>query len=79
MSNANIDDIVEEESRITQTTINNLKRPKFVTIQEDIVVEYIYEYCIRLLEYSKNRHGSKEVAYAINLNTLSFLLQILLS
>ena len=73
MSNIKIDDIVAEENRITQSSIDNLKRPKFVTIQDDAVVEYIYEYCKKLLEYAKDKHESKEVAYALNLNTLDFV------
>ena len=73
MNSIRIDDIVAEENRITQSSIDDLKRPKFVTIQDDAVVEYIYEYCKKLLEDSKDKHGSKEVAYALNLNTLDFV------
>lgn len=68
-----LDDTVPVENRITESVIENLVRPKFVTIQDDSISEYIYLYCKHLLKYSMERHESKEVAYAINLNTLDFV------
>ena len=38
-----------------------------------IVVDYIFEYSKKLLSYAMTKHGSKEMAYAINLNTLDFI------
>ncbi|SEL96607.1 hypothetical protein SAMN04487770_12219 [Butyrivibrio sp. ob235] len=68
-----LDDIVPVENRITEAVIDNLAKPIFVTIQDDSISEYIYSYCKHLLKYSMERHESKEVAYAINLNTLDFV------
>ena len=68
-----LEDTVSEENRILQTVIDNLRKPQFATISEDIVVDYIFEYSKKLLSYAMTKHGSKEMAYAINLNTLDFI------
>ena len=65
-------DEVLEENQITQVVIDNLQKPYFYLISDESVIEYIFEYCKNLLTYSMNKHGSKEIAYAINLNTLKF-------
>jgi len=67
-----LDDEVSEENQITQMIIDKLSKPYFFLISDESVVEYIFEYCKNLLTYSMNKHGSKEIAYAINLNTLKF-------
>lgn len=67
-----LEDEVSEENKITQAVIDNLRRPTFYLISEDAVVEYIFEYCKNLLDYSMKKCGSKEIAYAINLETLKF-------
>ena len=36
-----LEDTVSEENRILQTVIDNLRKPQFATISEDIVVDYI--------------------------------------
>ena len=68
-----VDDSVATENRIDQKVIDSLPRPTFVTISEEAVVSYIYDYCRKLLEYARIKHESKEMAYAINLITLDFV------
>ena len=62
-------DFVSEENKITQDVIDNLKEPRFVTACNPIIISRIHSYCKMLLEFSKNKHDSKEIAYLINLNT----------
>lgn len=66
-------DSVNAEDRITQTVIDNLIKPEFVSITDEAISEYVYMYCKHLLQFSMDRHESKEIAYAINLNTLDFV------
>lgn len=73
ISDKHIEDAVSKENLIVQSVIDGLTKPVFVTIQNEQVIDYIFEYCKNLLSYSMNRHGSKEMAYAINLNTLDFV------
>lgn len=68
-----LEDRVPLSDRITQTVIDNLVKPRFVTIDDEDLTEYIYRYCKQLLQYSMDRHESKELAYAINLTTLDFV------
>ena len=68
-----IDDFVPASDQITQSVIENLKKPKFYTIQDDNIVNYIHQYCIHLMKFSKDKCESKEIAYAIDLNTLEFI------
>ena len=67
-----LDDEVLEEDKITQEVIDNLCMPYFHLISDKAIVDYIYYYCKKLLDYSMNKHASQEVAYAINLNSLEF-------
>ena len=39
-----LEDIVIEENKIRQTVIDNLRKPQFATILDDVVVDYIFEY-----------------------------------
>lgn len=66
-------DSVLPENRITQHVIESLSRPKFATIHNETVSDYIFQYCRQLLKFSMEKHESKEVAYAINLETLDFI------
>ncbi len=73
MATTEFNDSVPLENRITQEVIDNLVRPVFVSITDEAITEYVYMYCKHLLKYSMERHESKEIAYAINLNTLDFV------
>lgn len=73
MENREFEDVVREENRIQQATIDDLPRPSFVTIEDEDITDYIYEFCKNLLLFSKEKHESKEMAYAINLSTLDFV------
>ncbi len=73
MATTEFNDSVPVENRITQTIIDNLVRPVFVSITDEAITEYVYMYCKHLLKFSMERHESKEIAYAINLNTLDFI------
>lgn len=73
MATTEFNDSVPVENRITQAVIDNLVRPVFVSISDDAITEYVYMYCKHLLKFSMDRHESKEIAYAINLNTLDFV------
>lgn len=73
MNNTYIEDYVLLENRITQETIDNLKRPVFSLIDNTDVTDYIFAFCKQLLSFAKERHESKEMAYAINLTTLDFV------
>ena len=73
LKNTYFEDSVDIENLITQESIDKLKRPIFSTIDNVEVTEYIFYYCKKLLIYAKERHNSKEMAYAINLNTLDFI------
>ncbi len=68
-----LDDSLTEKERITQYIIDKLPRPDFVTVKDKEVSECIFQYCRQLLKYSMERHDSKEMAYAINLETLAFI------
>lgn len=73
MLNQDLNDMVAEENQIKQSTIDSLPRPTFVTIEDTDITNYIYAFCKNLLKFSKEKHASKEMAYAINLNTLDFV------
>jgi hypothetical protein len=68
-----LEDNVPEDSRITQDVIDNLNKPSFDTISNVEVIDYIYKFCKKMLEYSKNRYDSREMACAINLDTLELI------
>lgn len=67
-----LEDEVPEERRITEDAIRKLGKPRFQTIDNNCFEEYIYKYCVQLMEYSMIKHQSKEMAYAINLISLDF-------
>jgi hypothetical protein len=72
-TNIHLKDEVSEENKISQSVIDNLKRPEFATITTDEITDYIFSFCKNLLSYAKDKYESKEIAYAINLNTLDFI------
>ena len=69
MSEEVIEDCVDEEHRIKDEIILNLNKLRFYTINDEEIIEYIHWHCQKLLELSKNKNDSKEIARAINLNT----------
>ena len=64
-------DYVSEENKITQDVIDNLKEPRFVTACTPIIIRRIHSYCKQLLQFSKDKHDSKEVSYLINIESLT--------
>lgn len=73
MSELIIEDHLDEDCMITDEVIYNLEKLAFMTIEDEEIVEYIHGQCKRLLEFSKNKNESKEVASAINLNTFEMI------
>jgi len=43
-----ITDTIPEENIIIQSVIDNLAKPRFATIGDEVVVDYIFLYCINL-------------------------------
>jgi len=69
--NNQLTDSVSEENKITPDVIDNLKEPRFVTACNPIIISRIHLYCKMLLDFSKNKHDSKEIAYLIDLVNIS--------
>ena len=73
MAEEKIDDVVSAECLITDDVIENLKELSFCTIDDSGIVSYIHWQCQKVLEFAKNKNESKEVARAINLETLDIV------
>ena len=58
---------------ISDETITNLKPLSFQTIADNETIEFIHWHCQKILELSKEKNSSKEVARAINLHTYEVL------
>lgn len=65
-----LSDFVSEENKITQDVIDNLDEPRFVTVCGPLIINQIHLYCKQLLQFSKEKYDSKEVAYLINIESL---------
>jgi hypothetical protein len=78
ISDYEINDVMLEsgipiENQITQSVIDNLKKPALATLVNEELTDNIYSLCKNLLSYSKDRYESKEIAYALNINTMEFV------
>lgn len=70
MFDEKLDDIVPADCLITDEIIDNLKELSFCTIDDLDIISYIHWQCQKILEFAKNKNESKEVARALNLETL---------
>ena len=62
-----LEDRVADDDLLDDITISSLKRPVFYTIDNDEIVDFIHYHCKKLLEFSKSKNQSREVAKCINL------------
>ena len=68
-----LNDNLNDDQKITDEVILMLKPLTFKTISDDDIIEFIHSQCQKVLELAKTKNDSKEVARAINLQTLEIL------
>ena len=68
-----LNDNLSDDQKITDEVILQLKPLIFRTISDDDIIKFIHLQCQKVLEIAKTKNDSKEVARAINLQTLDIL------
>ncbi len=68
-----MNDSLNEDQKLTDEVILQLKPLIFHTISDDDIIKFIHLQCQKVLELAKNKNDSKEVARALNLDTFEVL------
>ena len=68
-----LNDNLNDDQKITDEVILQLKPLTFKTITDDDIIKFIHLQCQKVLELAKTKNDSKEVARALNLDTFEVL------
>ncbi|WP_027208155.1 hypothetical protein [Butyrivibrio hungatei] len=76
MSEEILNDCLDENQKITDEVILELKPLAFYTISNIDIIDFIHSQCQKVLEIAQQKNDSKEVARAVNLDTFEVLLPV---